>query len=185
MKTFAALLASAALCAAPAAHAADFGDAEVVADEELQDMRGGFIVAGGYQIDFGAIVRTFVDGELALETLLSWSEAGAVIERSYGQVGQPLNELANDAQSQLNLPGLSTGGSGIVLSDGQGATALIHRVIDGAFQNFVINDASGRDIRQEIELTITLPGFEASQDIINLDRLGLRIGDEIGYTPGF
>lgn len=165
------------LTVAPA-RALDFGDAEPVLDEDMHDMRGGFISAGGFEIGFGATVKTFVDGQLALETQLTWDQTGAIVESQAGVGDSAMIDLAETAQGQLRIPGLSEGAS-VALSDASGVTALIHRVVDGNFQNFIINTASDRDLRQEIDLNITLPAFESAQGGIALDRLGIRLNDEM------
>jgi hypothetical protein len=176
-----ALLAAAAVavwCAPQAAHAGIFDDAEVVDASEMEDMRGGFIVADGITIDFGAVVRTYVDGALALETQLTWTPEGPLTTQTVGDLGEPLADVDPAALAALGLEGV-TGDDGIVLTNETGATALVHQVAAGEFQNFVFNSASGVAIRQEIDLSIRLIDFDAVQAGILFDRLGMRLSDEI------
>ena len=56
----------------------------LVSNEDLSTMRGGFFTAGGAQFDFGASIRTLVNGQLALQTNLSWTPAGSVVQQLAG-----------------------------------------------------------------------------------------------------
>jgi hypothetical protein len=67
----------------------------------------------------------------------------------------------------------------VVIRDASGVTALVQGLSQSGLQNLILNTASGRDLRQEIELTITLPGFAAVQEMIGQELLGMRIGDDL------
>lgn len=164
-RVFLAVCATAALAAVPCAKAqtAPF-NMEPLADEELGALRGGFLTAGGYTFDFGAIVRTTVDGQPVLEQRLTWTANGATIEDISGM---PASEL----------PGI--GGMGLDLSDTTGRTLVGHRLVDGQIQGFIINSGSNRDIGQDIQINLTLPGFDMVQKDILAGRLGMRIDADI------
>src|SRR5919106_727635 len=49
---------------------------ESLADEEMAAQRGGFSWQG-VQIGLGAQIRTYLDGELVLQTTISWTDTGA------------------------------------------------------------------------------------------------------------
>lgn len=167
------------LQAAPA-HATDesWGEGiEVMADDDMDEQRGGF-AAGGIEFGFGAVITTTVDGVPVMQTQLTWTDAGAVIERIIATLGQRLEDMSPQARAALGLEGLD-GAGGIVIKDAQGVTAMVHNVTDGALQNILVNTASDRDIRQEIDVTLTLPGFEAIQDAYNLERFGMRVGEDL------
>jgi SPOR domain len=55
-----------------------------VNNDELSDMRGGFFTAAGAHFDFGASVQTMVNGQLALQTNVQWTPAGAVTQQLSG-----------------------------------------------------------------------------------------------------
>lgn len=154
--------AMAAVAAAPHAMAqeTDPFDMEPLAEEELGNLRGGFFTAGGYTFDFGAIVRTTVDGQPALEQRLTWTPGGATIE---DVSGMPASQL----------PGI--GGIGLDLSDATGTTLVGHRLVDGQIQGFIVNSGSNRDIGQDIQINLTLPGFDMVQQDMLAGRLGMRI----------
>jgi hypothetical protein len=55
-----------------------------VNNDELSDMRGGFFTAAGAHFDFGASIQTMVNGQLALQTNVQWTPAGAVTQQLSG-----------------------------------------------------------------------------------------------------
>ena len=56
----------------------------LVSNDDLSNMRGGFFTAGGAQFDFGASVQTLVNGQVALQTNLQWTPAGAMVQQLAG-----------------------------------------------------------------------------------------------------
>lgn len=151
---------------------------EVVEDAELDTMRGEFLVADGLTIGFGAVVRTYADNALALQTQLTWTEGGPVVSSQVGALGQPLETLPSTIAGDLGLT-LGEHDVGVALVKDSGLTALVHRIVEGEFQNFVFNTASDVTLRQEIDIEITLPGFVDYQKDLNSDRIGMRLADEI------
>lgn len=79
-----------------------------VSNAELSGMRGGFFTAGGAQFDFGASIKTLVNGQLALQTNLTWTPQGPNISSLSG-LGQ---QIANQVQSNLAQAGIGTGNAG-------------------------------------------------------------------------
>lgn len=152
-----------------------------LSDAELADMRGGFLTAGGVVFDFGAIVRTYVNGALALETRLTWTPSGPVTEQTTGSL-PGWTPIVPGQVGALDLTGLPAGASGLVLHDEQGATALIHNVMNGQLQNMVLNAADGRDIRQDMQVMLTLPNFEAMQRDYSFDRIGTQISQDLDWS---
>lgn len=155
-----------------AAHADPFAD-EVAADEStLAEARGGFITAGGLTFDLGAVITTWRNGALALQTVLNWSPTGVTTAHSTG------TPVAGDILAP-GLPALTASG-GVAITDPDGATTILHLTGDGQFINTVITSQSEQTIHQDIALTITLPGFEAVQTSLMSDKMGLRLNAELG-----
>jgi hypothetical protein len=175
------LLAVAALAAVATPARADesaWGEGvAVMSDTELNDHRGGFEVAG-ININFGATITTFVDGIPALTTTLTWTDAGAVIEDTVGNLPQTASSLTAGDLVGLGLDPTSDV-TGIVIDDETGVTEIVHNVGDGTLQNIVINSASGLDITQAIDVSLELPGFEAIQADLIVERFGFRIMDDM------
>ena len=179
-----------AVFAAPAyANDASWGDEiEVMADDELGDLRGGFEV-GGITINFGATVTTILNGIPVLTTNITVTDAGRVVDQTIADVGTTLDELSEEGRAALGLDGLGEDAAGIIIEDESGITALVHNVTDGALQNIIVNTATGRDISQDIDITLDLPGFEFIQGQLSLEHFGFRLQDDMmgvafGRGPG-
>jgi hypothetical protein len=172
------LAAALVMASTASAHASEWGDGvDVILDEEMDDLRGGFEI-NGMQIGFGAVVTSYMNGAPVLTTQLTWTDAGAMVEQTMANVGQRLEDMTPEARSALGVDGLDQA-SGIVITDEAGVTAMVHNITDGALQNIIINSATGRDLAQDIDVTLTLPGFDAIQDSLVLERFGMRLSDDI------
>ncbi len=179
---FALLSAVAFMALSAPAYADEFwgDDIEVMAEAEMQHLRGGINV-GGVNINFGAIITTAVNGAPVLTTQLTWTDAGAIVSQTMAGVGQTIADLTPDERTALGIDGLD-GAGGIVIEDERGVTALVHNVTNGALQNIIVNTATGRDVTQDIDVTLTLPGFEFIQGNLALERLGIQVdGDLRGF----
>ncbi|MBX3509802.1 MAG: hypothetical protein KF700_01285 [Hyphomonadaceae bacterium] len=172
-------LAILALAAPVHAQEAAWGeDIEVMSEADMGAARGGFMVMPGVQLNFGAMVTTYVNGAPALATQLTWTDTGAVVERSIGELGQRIDALSPAQRDELGLGGLE-GAGGVVIADAAGVTALVHNITDGVLQNIIVNTASGRTLSQNIDVTLTLPGFEAVQAGLMFERIGMRLDEDM------
>ena len=135
----------------------DIDNFEVVSDEELSEQRGGFIVSG-MQVNFGAEIRTFLNGELVLQTNVSWIDNQATSSQIASAALTPVDAAT------LRDGMLSTGAVTIKVGDQQvylandGQTAIIHPT-DGALQNVLVNTASGISTRQEVTANVDLSNY--------------------------
>lgn len=183
-----AIAAALALGAAPvAAQQADHDGFDAtfapMPDAELADLRGGWITAGGLSFDFGVVMRTFVQGQLALETRLTWTPTGPVTERwrdpSQGvDVAQVMDDLTGQGMDLSSLAGVD----GLVLDGDGGQTVVLHSIGEGAIQNLVLNTASNRDIRQDMQVNLAIDDLPGLQREVSFQRLGGEIGREIGAS---
>jgi hypothetical protein len=179
-----------ALVASPAAPAdvdgADpFAAVPVYRHGDLSDMRGRF-VAGGYVMELGANVRTFLDDIPVLETVFSLEDGGFV---SHSTVPAAVSAsppagfrlVTGDAPGarivDLAPPGLDLSGfadaDGVAVTDDSGFAALLHRVAADQIQNVVVTTASEQRLRQELEVNLTIRNFTA---IRRATRAGLLVG---------
>jgi len=71
-------------------------------------MRGGFFTASGAQFDFGASIRTMVNGQLALQTDLKWTPAGPVTQQLSGLGTQIQSQVNNTVAKNLALAGIAS-----------------------------------------------------------------------------
>lgn len=82
----------------------DGGKTGQVSNAELSGLRGGFFTAGGVQFDFGASIRTMVNGQLALQTNLTWTPQGPDLSSISG-LGQ---QIADQVQASLAKAGIGS-----------------------------------------------------------------------------
>jgi N-acetylmuramoyl-L-alanine amidase len=79
-----------------------------IGDDELASARGGFSV-GGVDFNFGASVQTLVNGQLALQTNLQWTAAGAVVTQLQGLGTKIQTQVASTlANAGINVPTTSS-----------------------------------------------------------------------------
>ena len=148
-----------------------------LSDPELAAQRGGIMTPTGLDIGFAANVRTYVDGQLALETRLTWTDKGPVTETTGALAGATAAGLPSGWSAVL--PGL-TGGSTQILQD----------LSSGRIASVIVNSASNRNIRQDTDITLTLPrlqelqrGFAAGRIASNLQG-ALSLALPSGGGPG-
>src|SRR5262249_34609153 len=106
------------------------------------------------------------------------NDAGALVEQRIGDLGQSLASLTDQERHDLGLDGV--GQSGVVINDASGVTALVQNITNSGLTSVIYNTASRPDLRQQIDVTITLPNFDAMQKAVNDDLIGLHLHDDIG-----
>lgn len=129
---------------------------------EMGELRGGFYTVDGLTFDFGATIRTLVDGVPVLELTLALTPYGA---RVGGDPGLPSADLV--------------GFRGVTLMNETGATTILHRLADGQIQGVILNDASGRTIQQDIGVQLLLPSFDIVQSNIDFARNAARLNSDM------
>lgn len=141
--------------------------------EHLAALRGGLRV-GGLDMDFAANVRTLVNGTLVLESITSLTPGGALATQSSmptvgldpqtlsfvsGQGGAPPGALP------ATLSGLA-GHTGVVVEDPTGLTTALHSVTREQILGVVLTTASDQQIRQEINVEVTVSNFGRFQESV-------------------
>src|ERR1700742_3808610 len=71
---------------------------EEMTDQEMETARGGILTAGGVAFEFGAVVNTFEDGVLRLQTQVTATPNGPQISQT---AGQDVSRLTNQLIGQL------------------------------------------------------------------------------------
>ncbi len=156
----------------------DIDSAEkIVSDDELSGLRGGFVVAG-LDVQLGAHMRTYMNGELVMQTTISYNNSGIVTAQSHSAMLSPasLDALRAGFATGGNVA-LQIGNTPVYLSN-QGQTALIQRT-DGGIQNIALNTASNINLTQQTDITLDVVGYahfnaEMVQDLVS-DSLGNAI----------
>ena len=149
----------------------------IVSDTELSDQRGGFAFAG-MDIKLGADIRTFLENELVLHTVITIDENG--YNRAQTVSGAltlaDVDTIRNNVLSNGSIT-MNVGNSQVFLAN-EGRTAIIHGS-EGALQNILINTASNIIASQEVTATLDLGGYDGFAATITADQLGRSMGDDI------
>lgn len=162
---------------APAHATSDFAGSQALSLDELDEVRGGFLTPTGLEIGFGAVVSTFVDGSLALQTRLTWTDTGPVEVLEFGALTPDLAAAA--AARGIVLDGGAELAGLLIAGDG-GATAVVQSLTGDHVAHLVLNNANNRDIRQMTEVTLNLPQFGTMQSDIAFQAMSLRLHDAVG-----
>jgi hypothetical protein len=152
-------------------------DAAVVDDAELDAQRGGFTFQG-MEIKLGADIRTFLNGELALHTVISMDGNGLQQTQtvSGGLTLADADALRNNVLSNGAIT-MNVGDNQVYLANG-GQTAIYHAT-DGSLQNVLVNTASNISASQEVTATLEVGGYQMFADTLAADRLSGAIGEDI------
>lgn len=152
----------------------------LVPDEDLDKLRGGFVVSG-LGINFGADIRTYVNGDLMLQTVLNWSDEGAHTTQTAAAGLSPVDvsALENGVLSNGNIR-MKVGDTPVYLLN-NGQTAIVHETANGV-QNMLINTANGFEAIQEVDATLTLSGYENFNSDMMMDRIGSALSDIAGQA---
>lgn len=146
--------------------------AQRLTDAELNEMRGGFSI-DGVEISLGVVLRTVVDGRVALETRMTLDANGSQVQRLAGAGTTPFT-AANATRIRVDL---APGADGVLLNNG--ATAVLHQIEPGRLGSFVLNTADGQNVRQETSVTLTIPALAQLQTGWNNDLTGFRLGSDV------
>ena len=174
MKPLSSLIAAMAVVAiaAPPLAVAEPAEQATLSDEELDGQRGGLQTPLGFDIGIGASVKTFVDGTLALETRISWTDTGLRSE-------QIVNELGSITGAPVRIGALN---DGALNSLAGGATTVIHDLTMDRIASLIVNTADNRTIRQETDITLVLPQLADLQQRIAADRLSSTLSSSVGLA---
>ncbi len=150
---------------------------ELMSLDEMDAVRGGILTPWGQEIGFGAVVRTYVDGDLALQSQLTWTKDGPV--QTY-EAGAPTQNLAAAAAAfGLQIDADAQG----VLSPGEnGATVVLHNLTDGRIAGLILNNADNRDIRQSTEVSLNIPNLAAMQKDLAGQAINAQLQSALGQA---
>ena len=152
-----------------------------VSDAELDDMRGGYMSADGIQFGFGALLTTSVNGQLAMQTQVTWTSTGEQILRTVntGNVAQGAAGVTNGVINGLNTAGFAPGS---VTVNAAGTTAVIQNVSGATVQNIVLNTASGQNISLNTQVQLTVPNLTQFQQLVQQNVALVRLMQSTGQS---
>jgi hypothetical protein len=143
------------------------GDLEILplTPADLDELRGGFMTPLGFEVGFGAVVTSTIDGALALKSEFNWTDAG-VNKTVTGPSGPTTDalDLSAAAAGGINLTGAGNNLTGIVIpgdpAKGGGATAIVQGFDLSGLSTAILNTASGRQVQTDTQLNIDLPATQ-------------------------
>lgn len=163
-----------------------------MADEEMDSMRGGFINFNlfGSIVYFGAEVRTTIDGALKFLTTFTSPTTSQMVY----DPGQPteMNVSPGDTIGDIEVVGTGnditdvpgggdlgglSGHQGIVISDADGFTAVLHHLGLGGVINSIVNEANGRDIVNEFNVHVTFENSGAFLHSIDMQQMQIDLSN--------
>lgn len=159
--------------ATASAYADPFHSIPTASPEHLATLRGGFRV-GGLDMEFAANVRTLVNGTLVLESTTSLTPGGSLATQSnmptVGVNPQTLSFVSGQGSGQstplpASLSGLA-GHTGVVVEDPTGLTTALHSVTREQILGVILTTASDQQIRQEINVEVTVSNFGQFQESV-------------------
>ena len=152
------------------------GQAASLSDAELDTIHAGFIQAGGMEFSLGAMMTSYVDGKMVLQSTMTMNETGLASQHTFGAGAQPLNAAAA-AGISVGLPPV---GAGAFVPGVGGGTAFVHTFTTDQLSNAVLNSASDRSIQQNTNVTVTIPDLAGLQQQFALAGLASRLHNTIG-----
>lgn len=162
-------------------------DAIPTADPELlASLRGG-LRAGGLDLAFAANVRTLVNGALVLESTTNLTPGGTTVSQSSmpGTVIDPTTLSFVNGAGNSGLPaalaGLA-GQTGVVVEDPTGITSALHSVTREQILGVVFTSASNQQIRQEINVEVTVANFGQFQEAARSALFGGRLLGSLNFA---
>ncbi|MCA1805435.1 MAG: hypothetical protein LC646_08910 [Xanthomonadaceae bacterium] len=162
----------------------------ILSQSELEVQRGGFSFAG-LSFEFGANIRSFIDNRLVLESIITIMQDGTIQHQAVSlpdnmpgatQVtnvtpqpgpGTPKSVITN-APPDVDLPGLGNA-LGVSVNDHKGFTAALHEATRQRITSTLINTASHRDLRQELEVRVNVENFRQFHQDVRQSLLNNRI----------
>jgi hypothetical protein len=153
-------------------------DYVAVNDIELAQQRGGFAI-GGMDIRLGAEMRTYLNGDLVLSTIVNWDTAGATTTQMVSSTLTPAYQSALQSGFVTGQGvSLKLGDSPVFLAN-NGQTAIIQNT-SGAIQNVVLNAADNINLVQQTDISLDLTGYAG----FKTDLISSRITDSLNGAMG-
>ncbi len=136
---------------------------EVLPDDGLAELRGGFRLAG-LELNFGAKLTTAINDRVRYVTQVAFDNAGArILSRTLDQQQNGAFQVTplgvgginvRDIGGQLDLSGLSEF-SGFLMNDAEGGmTAALHNITRNAIVSALATTASGQSISNNVDVSV-------------------------------
>jgi hypothetical protein len=150
-----------------------------VGDDELSQSRGGFFTVDGIEFDFGANVQTLVNGQLALQTNVQWTPAGASVQQVSGNITNSISIPASQLTALFGSTGGVVSANGVQITSPSGSIEVAANVTGGQVQNLVVNSASNQAITQNTAVTLAVYNFAAWQQALTLHAVSGQLASDV------
>jgi hypothetical protein len=147
--------------------------APVLSDVELDQIHAGFSDSLGQSVSLGAVMKSYVDGSLVLQSTMTVNASGITSTQLLGDNARPL-----DAAELANLPALAQAGA--VVAGPGGTTSFVHNLSGQGLTNMVVNTANGRNIMQSTVVTVTIPNLQTFEQQAMLAGFAIQLHDMLG-----
>lgn len=127
-------------------------DADPLTDEEMQDLRGGFVDPTGLIYRFAVNVETALNGSPVFTRSLTVSPSG---KSGALQASSSANLLPQNIPPNLAVAMIGNG-EGIQVSDENGTTTIMNQNAAGVPSSIILNPSSNRAISQTVGMALTL-----------------------------
>jgi len=149
--------------------------AQRLADNELAQIRAGYADPSGMTVSLGAVMKSYVDGSLVLESTMTVNAGGIASNTQLGAGADALTPADLGALPALGQTGARLAGDG-------GATSFVQGLSDRGLTNMVVNTANGRDILQTTAVTVGIPNLPQLQQQAALAGFATQLHDMLGSS---
>ncbi|MFT4074221.1 MAG: hypothetical protein QM647_01735 [Asticcacaulis sp.] len=137
--------------------------------DELREQVGGLRTPTGIDFNFGAVVTTYVDGQVALQSQLTWTDKGPVETTTGGAItGTGTSGITVDPSA-----------SGAYIPGDNGGTVVLHSLSNGNIGSIVLNTADNRDITQNTVISLDIPQLQQLQKDYSQQKLEMNLQDSV------
>ena len=137
--------------------------------DELKAQVGGLRTPSGIEFGLGAVITTYVDGQQALQSHLTWTDQGIRQTTDGGS-------LTGAAAAGIHVDGSTPG---LFLPGQNGGTVVLHDLGDGRIGSVVLNTADNRDIRQETVVNLDIPQLQQLQQDYAGQKFQMTLQDSV------
>jgi|GEM_PF-2024276 len=137
--------------------------------DELKEQVGGLRTPTGIEFGLGAVITTYVDGQQALQSHLTWTDQG-ILQTTDG------GSLTGAAAAGIHVDGSAPG---LFLPGQNGGTVVLHDLGDGRIGSVVLNTADNRDIRQETVVNLDIPQLQQLQQDYAGQKFQMTLQDSV------
>lgn len=142
-------------------------------DAELDQIHAGFKDSSGLSVSLGAVMKSYVDGNLVLQSTMTVNASGITTTQLLGANAQPLTPA-----DSASLPALAQAGA--MIAGAGGSTSFVHSLSDAGLMNTVVNTANGRNIVQSTAVTVAIPDLQLLEQQALLGGFATRLHDVLG-----